>query len=187
MYRIVGECLLKLQDVRKAKSILTDALTNAWVDIRVAPMLTAVYKKEGDEVNAAHFRRKALDEYKERTGAYGLAYERIAGYLTDVGMLDSAGAEIQKALDENPRVASHHFQYADILFRQGRFADAEQHCYQTMMLDSTFGRTHFLLGEIFDKMGDRSDAVRQYNQFLAFDSTSSEAQITRQALSRIQR
>jgi tetratricopeptide (TPR) repeat protein len=187
MYRTVGECLLKIQDIQRAKSILNDALGNAWVDIRVAPMLTAIYKKEGDEANAERFQQTTLKAYKERTGTYGLGYERIAGYLLDVGLLDSAEAAIQKALDENPRVATHHGQYAEILLRQGRLPDAEQQCYQAMLLDSTYGITHFLLGQVFDKKGDRSDAVRQYNQFLTFDSTSYEAQITRQALSRIQR
>jgi tetratricopeptide (TPR) repeat protein len=176
-----------MQDLHAAKRILTDALGNDWVDIRVPPMLTAIYKKEGDELNADLFRQTTLTRYKERTGTYGLGYERIAGYLLDVGMADSAEAAIEKALFENPRVPSHHIQYADILLRQGRLPDAEQHCYQTLSLDPTVGRAHFILGQVLEKKGDRSDAVRQYRQFLAFDSTSYEAQITRQALSRFQR
>jgi serine/threonine protein kinase/Tfp pilus assembly protein PilF len=186
-YRIAGECLLKTGDVEAAKKLLNDATSNDQVDLRIYPMLAAVYKKEGDGPKAARHELSALKAYKEKNRPIGAAYEHMAGYLTDIGRLDSAKAAILRALDEDANVASYHGQFAEILFKQGDLTESQRESDVALKVDSSYSKGHFLLGEIFEKKGDRSGAIENYTQFIRSDSTSYVAQITRQRLKILQR
>jgi len=187
VYRVAGECLLKMRDVVRATSLLNDALANDWVDPRVYAMLAAIYKSNGDKNKSLAFEQQALKAYRERNRPFGLAYERIGGYLTDLNELDSARAMILRALDEDPHAPSYHDQLAQVFFLQGKMTEAEEESLRALALDALHANSHLMLGKINEQKGNRTGAIQYYTQYMRFDSTSFDAQFARQRLQELRR
>jgi len=100
----------------------------------------------------------------------------LASFYRRRGRLDDMQKAISQALAQPGKSAEVYYNAASELFQCGRdFASAVQYLKQylasdTMVEDAPAFRAHYLLGQIYEKMGNKSDAESEYKASLALAS-----------------
>jgi TolA-binding protein len=113
----------------------------------------------------------------------------LASFYRRRSQLDNMHKAISQALAQPNKSAEVYYNAASELFTTGQdLASAVQYVNQylgsnTMVEDAPAFRAHYLLGQIYEKMGNKSDAATEYKASLALASGFAPAS---KALSRVQ-
>lgn len=117
---------------------------------------------------------KRLDLAREAYGhalqedlSYYAAHSRLAQLELERGDTTAALSEMELAVQLEPGDPSLRYRYAEVLVRARRDADAAQELRKAIALDPVYGSPHLLLGTIGDLEEYTSDAITEYQQYLA--------------------
>lgn len=143
--------------------------------------LGSLYRRSGNLHAAELAYRAALEE----NPADLVAISNAARLYEDLGDTARATALKEKAEYFRMRNPYYHYKLAQDAFLNGHYDDAREHLLKAIRYYPGEHRFHFLLGAVFQRLGDHDQAVASMNK--ALDLSTDEKQITkyRSKMSRI--
>jgi len=147
--------------------------------------LSSLYAEQGDEEAAEELLLRILDEYPEDTGA-----RNDLGYLwADRNVhLEKSLRMIQKAVEAEPENAAYLDSLGWVFFRLQRYDQALPPLQEAakILKDEPDGIILNHLGDVYNSLSDRENALAAWRQAVAIFSESNDEQDVRQVESKIQ-
>ncbi len=118
---------------------------------------------------------ETFKRYKESNSAYdkvlsiepdnALALNNYAYYLSERGeRLNDAQMMSKKSLEQNPDNASYLDTYGWIMFKVKKYEDARDYILKSLKLNGNSAVVNDHLGDIYDAMGDRANAIKYWKK-----------------------
>ena len=111
--------------------------------------------------------REAYGRALQEDLSYYAAHSRISQLELERGDTSNALSEMDLAVQLEPADPSLRYRYAEMLMKCWRDADAAQQLRKSIALDPWYGPPHLLLATIGDLENYTSDAIAEYQQYLA--------------------
>jgi tetratricopeptide (TPR) repeat protein len=162
----------------------------AQYDSTVAEMNLALegYRKQDEKDLVVLYESKAMYEYsianafiqagklQEAHEALGraltedlsfyVAHQRMAALSLVAGDTATAVSEYELAVQLSNDDAPLRVEYAMVLVRLGKYAEAEPHLLRAIELEPWYARSYAVLAHAYEGLGKNSDAIAQYRKFL---------------------
>jgi tetratricopeptide (TPR) repeat protein len=122
--------------------------------------------------------REAYGRALQEDLSYYPAHSHLAQLELELGDTTSALSEMDLAVQLAPGDPALRYRYAEVLVRARRDADAAQQLRTAIALDPFYGSPHLLLATIGDLEEYQSDAVAEYQRYLAL-ATRNDPQLPR--------
>ncbi len=172
LFRIVGDCFVKLGDQESAKgAYLKSVEFDSYSARSYVGLGTLALLKEAFDVAVIHFQKAVSLAPLDETGNFGLGLA-----FQGLGEFREANLWVMKALQINPDNSAAVFTANQLAFNLDSFSDAEK------ALEAYVGRHPrdvnmlFALGGIKFKMGQLNRALSIMDQMLTLDPTNERAQ-----------
>ncbi|HUX10713.1 MAG TPA: tetratricopeptide repeat protein [Terriglobia bacterium] len=92
-------------------------------------------------------------------------YANHANMLVKNGQADKALTAIGKAIQINPRSARSQYILGKVLVDKNDLAGAAKHLLLSIQFDSSFSKSHYLLGRVYQRMHELDKAQQEFSQF----------------------
>jgi tetratricopeptide (TPR) repeat protein len=116
--------------------------------------------------------REAYGRALQEDLSYYAAHSRIAGIELEHGDTAVALSEMNLAVELQPRDPALRYRYAEALLNARHDADAAQQLRKAIALDPYYGPPHLLLATIGDYENYTSDAIAEYQSYIALAARS---------------
>ena len=116
--------------------------------------------------------REAYGRALQEDLSYYAAHSRIAGLELEHGDTAVALSEMKLAVELQPRDPALRYRYAEVLLDARRDADAAEQLRRAIALDPYYGPPHLLLATIGDFESYTSDAIAEYQTYIALAARS---------------
>jgi Tfp pilus assembly protein PilF len=154
--------------------------------------LGGAHLSRGDLTNAMVEYRKALERYGDAEGR-STALNNIGSIYLQQGRLEEAVAQFQKSLQEKPRYAPAHYNWALAAIglassaptdeeRKQRTVEAIRHLEETLRLSPRSGKAHLQYGGLLARIGRRDEGIQHLREALRLAPASEVATHARRAL-----
>ena len=141
-----------------------------------------VYYLGGQTQQAVAYYKKALSLSPKN------AYEpqtNLANALRDLGLIQEAQNNYQKAIEINPLYAPAHNGYAELLLNKNDLVQAESEATEAIRLKSNYATAYYHLGLIENARGHKEAALKAFLLSLRYEKNSSYAQETQNLINKL--
>jgi tetratricopeptide (TPR) repeat protein len=184
-YYLLGACYSMLQKYAKARKVLEQSLSITPVYPYTYGLLSGLTFERGDNEKAEEYEDLYIRELSQRGQELGQIYAMLARYHMSMDFYEHAIRCYRLAMANEPGVAQYLDELGEALFLNEDLDAARDAYVSALELDSQWINSHKMLGIIFERMSDTSQAVHHYEAFLKQDSVSSEAIEIKRSLLRL--
>ena len=171
----VGIDLVKEKKVDAAIPEFRKAIEMVPDDSRAHYNLGMALRHEGQSREAVVELRTAIEA--DPTSMYNQrVYVDLGLALSDLGELDEAQPNFEKALADNPSDAEAHAGLGTVLLGKGRVEEGMAHCRTALQLDPNAGEAHNTLGIALARAGNLPEATEHLRRAAALKPESFECQ-----------
>ena len=176
---LLGACENARGNTSEARRVLERSLTLKNVYPDTYALLASLAVRAGDSTAADRYEVSFLQSARTAGVPQAEASATIGGiYLAD-GFGQRALRHYDVAVSQSPSNAQYHEERGEAFEQCGDSTLAEQCFVRALNCDSLQPAAHLHLGRIYDRRARAAEALAQYNLYLRYDSTSTDAREVR--------
>ena len=181
-YYLLGSSYCILGNYAEARRVLERSLSITPVYPYTYGLLSGIAYRSGDRDDAARYEKICIQELEKQGQDEASIYTMLAKNNDCMGFTDNAVRCYRTALGLRPEDPGLHAELAELFYQEHEWEQARVEFARVIEIDSSRADAYRMLGAVCDSAGDRQGAIRQYDHYLIYDSTSTKAAEVRDRL-----